>query len=44
MTSNPSDNKARMDRLIGEEIQLYDAYKVLDDGTFLAPEVKKKAS
>ena len=44
IASTALDNKARMDRLIGEEIQLYDAYKVLDDGTFLAPEVKKKAS
>ena len=44
IASTALDNKAKMDRLIGEKIQLYDAYKVLDDGTFLPQDVKKKAS
>lgn len=43
IASTALENKPRMDRLIGEKVQLYDAYKALDDDTLLPPEVEKKA-
>lgn len=43
IASASKENKNRLDMLIGEKVQLYDAYKLLENGTLSPPEVDKAA-